>query len=62
MYGLDVERVATANVEGKKKRNRVGGLYRKPDSKMAYVKLKAPVFIPEAAKPLVKEDAKTAKA
>ena len=64
LYSIPVERVATANVEGKKKKSR-GGFYRKPDFKLAYVKLKEAVRIPAPPpKPAEKADdaAKPAKA
>ena len=54
----------TANVEGKKKKSR-GGFYRKPDFKLAYVKLREAVRIPAPPpKPVEKEEdgAKAAKA
>jgi large subunit ribosomal protein L23 len=41
VYGLNVEKVRTLNVEGKKKRTKYG-FYRKPDWKKAYVTLKPP--------------------
>ena len=41
VYGLNVEKVRTLNVEGKKKRTKYG-YYRKPDWKKAYVTLKPP--------------------
>ena len=50
LYALPVARVATANVEGKKKRSR-GGLYRRPDFKLAYVKLTEAVKIPAPPAP-----------
>ena len=56
--------MATANVEGKKKKSR-GGFYRKPDFKLAYVKLREAVKIPAPPpKPAEKADeaAKPAKA
>ena len=54
-------RVATANVEGKKKRSR-GGMYRRPDFKLAYVKLSEAVKIPAPPPPPPKEaDAAKAK-
>ena len=56
--------MATANVEGKKKKSR-GGFYRKPDFKLAYVKLREAVKIPAPPpKPVEKTDeaAKPAKA
>lgn len=40
-YGLEVDSVRTLNVEGKKKRSRVG-YYRRPDYKKVYVTLKEP--------------------
>jgi ribosomal protein L23 len=52
-----VSKVATANVEGKKKRSR-GGFYRRPDFKLAYVKLSAAVKIPAPPPPPPKEDDK----
>ena len=64
LYSIPVERVATANVEGKKKKSR-GGYYRKPDFKLAYVKLSEAVRIPAPPpKPAEKEadGAKAAKA
>eukprot|EP00271_Cylindrocystis_brebissonii_P010402 TRINITY_DN26583_c0_g1_i1.p1 TRINITY_DN26583_c0_g1~~TRINITY_DN26583_c0_g1_i1.p1 ORF type:complete len:116 (-),score=28.05 TRINITY_DN26583_c0_g1_i1:241-588(-) len=51
LYGLDVERVATLNYEGKKKRSRYG-MYRQPDYKKAYVYLRAPITLPEGLFPL----------
>ena len=57
LYSIPVERVATANVEGKKKKSR-GGFYRKPDFKLAYVKLSEAVRIPAPPpKPAEKEEA-----
>ena len=51
-----MDRVSTANVEGKKKKSR-GGYYRKPDFKIAYVKLKEAVRIPAPPpKPEEKKD------
>lgn len=41
VYGLQVEKVRTLNVEGKKKRTKYG-YHRKPDWKKAYVTLKNP--------------------
>lgn len=41
VYGLQVEKVRTLNVEGKKKRTKYG-YHRKPDWKKAYVTLKEP--------------------
>lgn len=41
VYGLDVARVRTLNVEGKKKRGQFG-YYRRPDYKKAYVTLRPP--------------------
>ena len=41
IYGLEVEKVRTLNVEGKKKRGKAG-FYRRPDWKKAYVTLKNP--------------------
>jgi hypothetical protein len=57
LYQLPVSKVATANVEGKKKRSR-GGFYRRPDFKLAYVKLSAAVKIPAPPPPPPKEDDK----
>ena len=50
LYGLPVEKVNTANFDGKKKRNK-GGFFRKPDFKNAYVKLSASVKIPYTPPP-----------
>lgn len=41
VYGLEVEKVNTLNVEGTKKRTKYG-FYRKPDWKKAYVTMKPP--------------------
>ena len=41
IYGLDVQKVRTLNVEGKKKRGKQG-FYRRPDYKKAYVTLRPP--------------------
>jgi large subunit ribosomal protein L23 len=41
VYGLNVEKVRTLNVEGKKKRGQFG-YYRRPDYKKAYVTLRPP--------------------
>jgi hypothetical protein len=59
LYQLPVSKVATANVEGKKKRSR-GGMYRRPDFKLAYVKLSEAVKIPAPPKapPKAEADAK----
>lgn len=47
IYGLQVERVNTLNMEGKKKRARGSvAFYRRPDYKKAYVTLKEPVTLP----------------
>ena len=51
--------MATANVEGKKKKSR-GGFYRKPDFKLAYVKLREAVKIPAPPPKPKEEDAKAA--
>ena len=50
LYALPVEAVHTANYEGKKKRSR-GGFFRKPDFKVAYVKLKEAVRVPYSPPP-----------
>lgn len=44
LYGFDVEKVSTLNMEGKKKK-RGGFLIAKPDYKKAYVTLKTPLSI-----------------
>ncbi|KAL1329659.1 hypothetical protein HN51_046841 [Arachis hypogaea] len=44
LYGFEVERVQTLNMEGKKKK-RGGLLFAKPDYKKAYVTLKTPLSI-----------------
>lgn len=41
VYGLEVEKVRTLNVEGKKKKTKYG-YFRKPDWKKAYVTMKPP--------------------
>lgn len=47
MYGLQVLKVNTLNMEGKKKRTKGTILYhRRPDYKKAYVTLKEPVTLP----------------
>ena len=46
-HGVGVERVHTANYEGKKKRDR-GGFHRRADYKKVYVTLKERWFPPEA--------------
>ncbi len=61
LYQLPVSKVATANVEGKKKRSR-GGMYRRPDFKLAYVKLSEAVKIPAPPKPPPKAEGEAAKA
>ncbi|XP_024386517.1 uncharacterized protein [Physcomitrium patens] len=59
LYGLQVAKVNTLNMEGKKKRAK-GSLafYRRPDYKKAYVTLKEPVSLPANLFPLnmVKEE------
>eukprot|EP00850_Spirogloea_muscicola_P000337 SM000001S04739 [mRNA] locus=s1:1899349:1900509:- [translate_table: standard] len=50
VYGLEVEAVATANYEGKKKRGKAG-FYRRPDWKKAYVTLRNPVSLPPSVFP-----------
>ncbi|CAM6085773.1 unnamed protein product [Calypogeia fissa] len=53
VYGLEVEKVHTLNMEGKKKLNRKSGThYRRPDYKKAYVVLKNPVSLPKDVFPL----------
>lgn len=53
VYGLEVEKVNTLNMEGKKKLNRkTGKYYRRPDYKKAYVVLKNPVTLPADVFPL----------
>lgn len=53
VYGLEVEKVHTLNMEGKKKLNRKSGtFYRRPDYKKAYVVLKNSVSLPKDAFPL----------
>ncbi|CAM6084540.1 unnamed protein product [Calypogeia fissa] len=48
VYGLEVEKVHTLNMEGKKKLNRKSGThYRRLDYKKAYVVLKNPVSLPK---------------
>ena len=47
VHGVGVERVHTANYEGKKKRDR-GGFHRRADYKKVYVTLKERWFPPEA--------------
>lgn len=44
LYGFEVERVETLNMEGKKKK-RGGVLFAKPDYKKAYVTLRSPLSI-----------------
>eukprot|EP01018_Ginkgo_biloba_P030637 Gb_21547 [translate_table: standard] len=51
LYGLEVEKVHTLNMEGKKKR-RGGIVYAKPDYKKAYVTLKHPISLPENLFPI----------
>eukprot|EP00850_Spirogloea_muscicola_P008302 SM000044S15949 [mRNA] locus=s44:120585:121230:- [translate_table: standard] len=51
VYGLEVEAVATANYEGKKKRGKAG-FYRRPDWKKAYVTLRNPVSLPPSLFPI----------
>eukprot|EP00850_Spirogloea_muscicola_P016002 SM000127S26618 [mRNA] locus=s127:36349:37576:- [translate_table: standard] len=51
VYGLEVEAVATANYEGKKKRGKAG-FYRRPDWKKAYVTLRNPVSLPPSVFPI----------
>jgi large subunit ribosomal protein L23 len=53
LYGLQVAKVNTLNMEGKKKRAK-GSLafYRRPDYKKAYVTLKEPVSLPANLFPL----------
>lgn len=53
IYGLQVAKVNTLNMEGKKKRAK-GNLafYRRPDYKKAYVTLKEPVSLPDNLFPL----------
>ncbi|CAM6034464.1 unnamed protein product [Sphagnum compactum] len=47
LYGLQVAKVNTLNMEGKKKRARGSvAYYRRPDYKKAYVTLKEPVTLP----------------
>jgi large subunit ribosomal protein L23 len=50
LYSLPVESVDTVNYEGKKKRSRAG-YFRKPDFKVAYVKLTEAVKIPYVPPP-----------
>ena len=45
LYGLEVEKVQTLNMQGKKK-HRGGIVLSKPDYKKAYVTLKHPVTLP----------------
>ena len=52
-HGIGVERVHTANYEGKKKRDR-GGFHRRADYKKVYVTLKERWFPPEAFRTTVK--------
>lgn len=53
VYGLEVEKVHTLNMEGKKKLNRKSGTYyRRPDYKKAYVVLKNPISLPKDVFPL----------
>jgi large subunit ribosomal protein L23 len=53
LYGLEVEKVHTLNMEGKKKLNRkTGTFYRRPDYKKAYVVLKNPISLPKDVFPL----------
>jgi len=63
IYGLQVAKVNTLNMEGKKKRAK-GNLafYRRPDYKKAYVTLKEPVSLPDNLFPLnMMEDKKAPK-
>mmetsp|Transcript_48661 Transcript_48661/g.155720 ORF Transcript_48661/g.155720 Transcript_48661/m.155720 type:complete len:129 (-) Transcript_48661:1107-1493(-) len=64
LYGLDIERVDTVNIEGKKKR--VGQkFFRRPDWKKAYVYLREPVPVPASFKSYLdtlEADAKKAEA
>ncbi|GLT43956.1 hypothetical protein SLA2020_178770 [Shorea laevis] len=51
LYGFDVEKVRTLNMEGKKKK--AGGiLYARPDYKKAYVSLRTPLSISENLFPI----------
>ncbi|KAL2651593.1 hypothetical protein R1flu_019721 [Riccia fluitans] len=53
VYGLEVEKVHTLNMEGKKKISRKTMKYhRRPDYKKAYVVLKNPVTLPADVFPL----------
>ena len=47
VYGLEVSKVRTLNVEGKKKRNKFG-FFRRPDYKKAHVTFKNPEQSPAA--------------
>ncbi|EOX92111.1 Large ribosomal subunit protein uL23-like - like 1 [Theobroma cacao] len=51
LYGFDVEKVRTLNMEGKKKK-RGGFLIAKPDYKKAYVTLRTPLSISENLFPI----------
>ncbi|OMP04105.1 Nucleotide-binding, alpha-beta plait [Corchorus olitorius] len=51
LYGFDVEKVRTLNMEGKKKK-RGGILIAKPDYKKAYVTLRTPLSISENLFPI----------
>ncbi|XP_061343729.1 uncharacterized protein LOC133289742 [Gastrolobium bilobum] len=42
-YGLEVQKVRTLNMKGKKKNHAAGTLYAKPNYKKAYVTLKKPL-------------------
>lgn len=48
LYGLKVQKVTTANYDGKKKRGKYGFM-RQPDWKKVWVKLQEPVRVPEGA-------------
>ncbi|KAK2655764.1 hypothetical protein Ddye_008816 [Dipteronia dyeriana] len=52
LYGFDVEKVLTLNMEGKKKK-RGGLLIAKPDYKKAYVTLKSPLSLSSDLYPIV---------
>jgi len=61
LYGLEVEKVQTLNMQGKKKR-RGGIVFAKPDYKKAYVTLKHPVTLPPNLFPInIFEEGKDAK-
>jgi len=61
LYGLEVEKVQTLNMQGKKKR-RGGIVFSKPDYKKAYVTLKNPVTLPANLFPInIFEEGKEAK-